>query len=526
MKTLLHRSLITLLLATATLAHAGRYTVSWPSGNGWFNPTGNSSTVTTATEYDFNSSIYRTNHGTSHAGTDLIQSVNTPVRAIADGVVALVWDSTAESSAVLVRHQSTGGGFYAVYGHLRPAVRVGDRVTAGITTVGTLLTFSSPTHLHFGINTSSTTSFISGSYGWGRIPSAANPPNSGWVDALTYLRQYRSVPAVSPPTNLYPTPTSSNVRFSWASVSGANGYRVHVSTSLNGWSPTTGWDAYESRQPTSNVPVNVGVTGSNYTWESGSAGSMFAPQPRTTYYVSVRVNTATQGASNFTPPVAFTMPNAAASTPALSLSTTSISRSVTQYSSASPSTFTVRNSASGTLSYSAWSNQSWMSVSPSSGTSTGESDSLTVTFNTSGYSPQTLNGSVTINGGSAGSQTLYVSLTITGTPSVSDDHGNFTWNASTMYRWNTHAGRLETGGDKDVFRLLVTSSGNYTFSSTSSIDTWADLLDSNGAVLQSDDDNGEGLNFFLTRYLQPGTYYLSVRGYSSSTTGAYSVIAQ
>jgi hypothetical protein len=153
---------------------------------------------------------------------------------------------------------------------------------------------------------------------------------------------------------------------------------------------------------------------------------------------------------------------------------------------------------------------------------------LNVNFNTSGYSAQTLNGTITINGGSAGSQTISVRVTITGTPPVSsDDHGNFTWNATTLNRYRSLAGNLERGGDEDMFKITVSSSSTVSFYSTgsSSVDTKAYLLNSSGAQIGYGDDENGNAQFLITRYLSPGTYYLKVMGYYSSTTGAYRVYA-
>jgi Peptidase family M23/Viral BACON domain len=441
------------------------------------------------------------------------------VKAIAAGTVAMTWNSDARNSAVMVRHQGSEGLFYAVYGHTRPTVTVGASVTAG-QTVGTLLAYGSPTHLHFGINTSSSTSFISGSFGWGTVPSWANPSDSGWVNAIPYLARVRATLPIDAPTGLSASVSSGRVDFSWLAASGAN-CRVQVSTNYAAFSTTSGFDS--SSSPNWSVPVNAATAAglSAYTWTSGSAGSYSGPQPGTTYYWTVRQNTSAQGASAYSQPRSFTMPSTIAQ-PALSLSTTSLTRSVSQYSTPTSSSFTVRNSGGGMLSYSISSSSAWMSVSPSYGTSTGESDSISVNFNTSSYSPQTLYGSLTVNGGSAGSQTISVQVTITGSTTTSDDHGNYTWNASTLYRWSSYGGNIEQAYDTDMFRITVNSAGTVTFYTTGSTDTTGTLYDANGYQLLYNDDANGSYNFYLSAYLSPGTYYLGVRGYSSRT-GSYVV---
>lgn len=69
--------------------------------------------------------------------------------------------------------------------------------------------------------------------------------------------------------------------------------------------------------------------------------------------------------------------------------------------SPAPVTITVMNTGAGTLSWAASSDQSWMTVSPASGESTGEADAITVTVSTTGLSAGAYAGAITITGGSA-----------------------------------------------------------------------------------------------------------------------------
>ena len=72
---------------------------------------------------------------------------------------------------------------------------------------------------------------------------------------------------------------------------------------------------------------------------------------------------------------------------------------------------------------------------------------------------------------------------------------------------------------KDSFGSNVTLGA----STSSSIDTFGTLYDADGNVLASDDDAGANLNFSLAKSLAPGLYLVEVRGYSSSTSGSYSL---
>lgn len=80
-----------------------------------------------------------------------------------------------------------------------------------------------------------------------------------------------------------------------------------------------------------------------------------------------------------------------------------------------------------------------------------------------------------------------------------------------------------TRGDTDYFRLNVTRRVYLGVGSRGSTDVVGQLLDENGVVLDSEDNNSlsDNNNFFLFFLVEPGTYYVKVTGASSSTTGSY-----
>ena len=80
-----------------------------------------------------------------------------------------------------------------------------------------------------------------------------------------------------------------------------------------------------------------------------------------------------------------------------------------------------------------------------------------------------------------------------------------------------------TRGDTDYFRLNVTRRVYLGVGSRGSTDVVGQLLDENGVVLDSEDNNSlsDNNNFFLFFLVEPGTYYVKVTGASSSTTGFY-----
>lgn len=90
---------------------------------------------------------------------------------------------------------------------------------------------------------------------------------------------------------------------------------------------------------------------------------------------------------------------------------------------------------------------------------------------------------------------------------------------------------LDPAGDLDwfsftvdeVFRCVTIGTDAYQGSST---DTYLELYDAcGGSILADDDDSGPGLFSLISQFIAPypGTYYVKVRGYSSSTVGAYTL---
>jgi murein DD-endopeptidase MepM/ murein hydrolase activator NlpD len=97
-------------------------------------------------------SCYGTRWGTLHAGIDLSEPVNTPIRAVADGTVESAgWVHAGYGISVLIDH---GNGYLTHYGHMnRTAVGAGETVAAGeiIGYEGSTGNSTGP-HLHFEVH--------------------------------------------------------------------------------------------------------------------------------------------------------------------------------------------------------------------------------------------------------------------------------------------------------------------------------------------------------------------------------------
>ena len=108
--------------------------------------------------------------------------------------------------------------------------------------------------------------------------------------------------------------------------------------------------------------------------------------------------------------------------PGISRSPSSLSNSCSEGSDAPNQSFQVWNSGGGTLSYSISDNATWLSCTPTSGTSTGEHDTIIVSYTTSGLSSGDYSATITVSasGASNSPQTIPVSLTVTALePSIS-----------------------------------------------------------------------------------------------------------
>ena len=74
-------------------------------------------------------------------------------------------------------------------------------------------------------------------------------------------------------------------------------------------------------------------------------------------------------------------------------------------------------------------------------------------------------------------------------------------------------------GSKSYEKIIASSSGRYTLSSTGDEDTVAYLYSSDGTLLSYDDDSGEGRNFSITYYFDSNAVYYLCPGYYNADLG-------
>lgn len=103
-------------------------------------------------------------------------------------------------------------------------------------------------------------------------------------------------------------------------------------------------------------------------------------------------------------------------------------------------------------------------------------------------------------------------VTLAAASSATVEHGGTPATASLLEIGASRPGRVDNSSDVDMFRLDLVGRAQIEVRTSGQTDTRGELLDSTGARLVSDDDDGPGDNFRLIAELDPGVYYVGVRG--------------
>lgn len=83
---------------------------------------------------------------------------------------------------------------------------------------------------------------------------------------------------------------------------------------------------------------------------------------------------------------------------------------------------------------------------------------------------------------------------------------------------------IDLDGDWDYYRLEPQSRGAIAIETTGSVDTVGELMDSDGKVLEADDDGGDARNFRIERQVDDRVYYVRVTG-GEGVYGSYTLRA-
>ncbi|MEQ1636566.1 MAG: tyrosinase family protein [Methylococcales bacterium] len=86
-------------------------------------------------------------------------------------------------------------------------------------------------------------------------------------------------------------------------------------------------------------------------------------------------------------------------------------------------------------------------------------------------------------------------------------------------------GNIAAANESDVYTFNATQIATYTIATTGNTDTFVSLNGPNNqnAFISQDDDSGPGQNSQIVRVLTPGMYFVRVRHYSPTGTGAYGI---
>ena len=112
------------------------------------------------------------------------------------------------------------------------------------------------------------------------------------------------------------------------------------------------------------------------------------------------------------------------------------------------------------------------------------------------------------------------------------DQSNAKDTAEELTRHIPVIGLIDPANDADLFKLELYQSKEVFIYTTGDVDTVGELFKSDGTALlaQNDDHSfGAGLNFFIRRELDAGTYYIRVQGYQQAKepeTGLYALFAE
>ena len=106
--------------------------------------------------------------------------------------------------------------------------------------------------------------------------------------------------------------------------------------------------------------------------------------------------------------------------------------------------------------------------------------------------------------------------------SAADDHGDGAAEATATAMPSSTAGELHTPSDTDHFRFEVAERGVVRVGTTGETDVVGTLTSEDGTLRLADDDGGPTLNFLIAAKLDPGVYFVAVRGFNGAT-GDYGI---
>ena len=110
-------------------------------------------------------------------------------------------------------------------------------------------------------------------------------------------------------------------------------------------------------------------------------------------------------------------------------------------------------------------------------------------------------------------------------PAPADDHPDTRGSATRLALGSFASGMIETGSDRDYFRLDIPATTSIVVFTTGNLDTVGTLFGPSNSPIAKDDNGGPGTNFRIASRIRRGAYYLSVES-KGSTTGSYTLHAR
>lgn len=230
-------------------------------------------------------------------------------------------------------------------------------------------------------------------------------------------------PPSAPGVPVNPAIGASPTSFSFAATQGGANPATQTVTISNTGGGTLSWTAGETATWLTLSPASGTANGA--VTLSATTGTLTAA----TYTGTVTLSGGT-GVTPVTVPVTFTVA-AASVPPAIGASPTSFSFAAAQ-GAANPTfqLLNITNPGGGTLTWSITDNQTWLTLNATSGTTTTETDSVTLSVNTNGLQAATHSATITVSatGASNTPQTIPVTLTLSAPATAS---ATLTWTPNT-----------------------------------------------------------------------------------------------
>ncbi|MBH0199428.1 MAG: hypothetical protein HP497_08425 [Nitrospira sp.] len=225
-------------------------------------------------------------------------------------------------------------------------------------------------------------------------------------------------------TGSVPSISLSPSTLSFSGVAGGTAPTAQLITLTNPSGGTLSWTTSESA-----AWLTLSTGSGTTTTETDSISATVNPTGLAAGTYTAAVTISASGAAN-TPqviPVSLTLSSAPTSSPVISLNVPSLSFTGT-YGGPNPSaqSFTISNTGTGTLTWTAGDNAAWLSLSPASGTNTG---TVAAAVNLTGLTAGTYTGTITVSATGATSKTLPVSFTVN--PPTTTGTISLTWSGNT-----------------------------------------------------------------------------------------------